>query len=447
MRVLIIDHILLEGATLAQRLVKDGHEVVLSGIWGRQGDSPVSRFLGNGLAGVKIDPDGWMRWLKWADVATVTGIEHQGKIVSYLREQGVPVAAPGPWACSLELDRTVGQTVAREAGLLTPWQKEFANPDEVVAFIEKNPRRYVLKVDQNLRAYIETFVPDEDDSADMVQRLKSLSGRIPDTKNGFHLQEFIEGVEVAVGGWFNGDQILGDLYVSFDGDFGFCYDLRYTGDGFLDRAKLEAVLKKGKLRGPFDINGMVVDGKFYYLEWTMRWGCGMTDFFCHATEDLGELLRGVATGGPGVPVRAELMGKMATSILLRYDDDDCDEASLTVGLPEGESLPVIKPDVSFFVTWPGKSPDGKWMSLPVLPTKRRGMYVAVADTLEECLRKVDIMSDSYYIPQGAVEVARARKELAKRVGIMWQAHLGEGWIRDVALEQRLKMPGIPVFPR
>ena len=116
MRILVIDPILFLAPVLVQRLVLDGHEVVYAPIWGPKSDSPFMDALCRGT-GAKVDPEGWMNWLDWAEVATLTGSEHRGHITTFLRKAGVPVSGPGPWGVRLELDREFGHEQFRQAGL------------------------------------------------------------------------------------------------------------------------------------------------------------------------------------------------------------------------------------------------------------------------------------------------------------------------------------------
>jgi hypothetical protein len=436
--VLVVDHILFLGLPIVQRLVRDGHEVVYATVWGPDSDSPIADFLGAGLKGVTLAPEGWMRWIDWADVATITGSEHRGHVVKFLRDHGVPVAGPGPWATQLELDRGFGNTVAKEAGILVPWQKEFHSADDLADYVEAHPQPYVLKLDQTLRDASETIVSTDPQGNDIVDIARRMAVTVPfgRERKGFYLQEVLEGTEVAVGGWFNGEEIVGDLYVSYDANGGFVYDLRIPGDRFIDRKKLTARLKEAKHRGMFDINGMLVGDKFYYLEWTPRWGCGMTEFFCHCTEDLGKLLLGVATGKSGIPVHERYMGKVATIVNVRMEDGDL-TVPLEITLPPGRELPLIDELVSFFPTWPARMAGGRWLNLAVQPKPpRRGGYVGIGDTLPDAVKLVEDLADEAHINQAIVDSPRILKELQKRVDTIYRYVLGEGWISDLARSTR-----------
>lgn len=438
MRVLVIDHILMFGAPVAQRLALEGHEVVYSSVWGPDSDNPMADFLCSGHPKIKVVPEGWMKWAKWADVATVTGSEHRGHVVKFLRDQGVPVAAPGAWGAALELDRAFGTQIAEEAGLKVPWQKRFTDPGELIRFIETNPKRYVFKVDQTARAYAETTVAADPKSHDIIEVVRRMESQMP-FKNpnvGYYLYEMLEGSEVAVGGWFNGETFIGDLYLSFDGSGGFCYDLRYSGFDLVDRKRLEKRLHDAKYRGPLDINGMLVDGEFHYLEWTPRWGMGMTEFYCHAAENLGEMLRAVATGREALPVAKKYQGKVAAVLNVRDESYEYDNF-LDVTLPKGEDLPVIRENASFWVMWPAKSPEGRWVSLPVHTRERRkAAYVGFGSSFAAAVGEAESLADEALLSQAAVDGSRTLKELSKRVDSVQRHMLGEGWIDRMAAATR-----------
>lgn len=434
MRVLVVDHILMFGAPVAQRLAREGHEVVYASVWGADSDNPMADYLCNGNSKITVAPEGWMKYAKWADVATVTGSEHRGHVVKYLRDQGVPVAAPGAWGAELELDRGFGTKIAEECGLKVPWSQRFSSPEEVEAFIKKHPKRYVFKVDQNARAYAETTVAADPESHDIIEVVRRMSSLMPfkSPTVGYYLYEMLEGTEVAAGGWFNGEKFIGDLYLSFDGSGGFCYDLRYSGFDLVDRKKVEDRLRAAKYRGPLDINGMLVDGEFVYLEWTPRWGMGMTEFYCHAAENLGEMLRAVATGREALPVAEKYRDRVAAILNVRDESYENDNF-LDVTLPEGQNLPVVRDNASFWVMWPAKSPEGRWISLPVhTREKRKAAYVGFGADFPAAVAAAEKLAEEALISTAAVDGSRTLKELSKRVDAVQRHMLGEGWIDRMA---------------
>ena len=420
LRVLVVDHILMFGLSLAQRMGKvDGHEVVYASNWGPSSDSPFCEFLGRGSAGVELDPEGWMRHLEGIDVATVTGSEHRGHIVEFLRKVGVPVCGPDSDAVRLELDRQFGWEIARGAGIKVPWQQRFDDLSEVREYVEQNPGKYVLKLDQTVRAAGETLVSQDPKGEDLIAGLTRLEVKLDFCAGsvGYYLQELVEGTEVAISGMFNGNKIVGDrLLVSFDASSGFCYDLRVDGSALLDASALTAALQALEYRGPFDVNGMLTpSGEFVFLEWTPRWGSGITEFFCHSAMDLGELLRSVATGEDCPLLMPEVEGKVVVLVNVREEDNA--ENILSIILPKGQDMPVLDPSgVSFWIDNAAKTNEGKWVVLPVSKDEhRKGRYCAHAATLEEAIKLVDKLAETCKIAECFIDTARAMQELDKRV--------------------------------
>jgi biotin carboxylase len=108
--------------------------------------------------------------------------------------------------------------------------------------------------------------------------------------------------------------------------------LRIDGAKLINPQALTALLQKLEHRGMFDVNGMLTSaGEFVFLEWTPRWGSGITEFFCHAAMDLGELLRCVATGEDCPLVMPEVEGKVVALVNTREQDNaDNKTASFTM---------------------------------------------------------------------------------------------------------------------
>lgn len=447
MKILVIDPYLVLAPTLVQSLVVEGHDVVYAPVWGPQATSPFVDVLCRGL-GAKVDPEAWMKYIKWADVATVAGSDHRGHITKYLREQGLPVCGPGPWSVRLELDREFGHSIFQEAGLNPSTQHVFPDSDEAAAWIKQNPGRYVLKLDQTARAVAETFVGLSPDGSDVRSVLRDLDHklRFTDGRVKLYLEDRIKGVEVGVGGFFNGEKILGELMVTFETDGGYGYDLRHSASKLLDPKKLEATLAKYHYRGSFDMNGfLTAEGEWRPVEWTPRWGSGTTEFLAHACPDLGALMYAAATGGNAPVIDPRLKGKFVVIVNARHDDEDSQMTSPTDIImpegPEGETLPVIRENSSFWARWPARTEEG-WLSLPVLgPIERRtGEYVGEGDDLEAALRAVDDLADDVQVSGSHVEIGRAREELAPQVNIVMEFMTGSNpeneWIGRMAQSTR-----------
>jgi hypothetical protein len=413
MRVLVIDPILFLAPVLVQRLVQDGHEVVYAPIWGPKSDSPFMDALCRGL-GAKVDPEGWMNYLDWAEVATITGSEHRGHIPKFLRAAGVPVCGPGPWGTRLELDRSFGHQVFRDAGMNPSTQHVFADADEAAEFVRGTPQRYVVKLDQTARAIAETFVGADPDGRDVRAYLRDLAFklRFTDGRVKVYLEEPLNGAEVGIGGWFNGETFLGDLMVTFETDGGYAYDLRLDASKLIDTKKLEAVLRKAKFRGSFDMNGFLDEDRSWRpVEWTPRWGAGTTEMMAHSVPDLGALLLAAATGKDAPVIRDELLDSVVALVNTR--DEDSDMTSPSEIIVNGDKLPYRTKTGSFWARWPSKTDEG-WLSLPVLGTseRRTGVYVGSGPTLDQALEMASELSSDVKVANSHIETGRAREDMA-----------------------------------
>jgi hypothetical protein len=436
MKVLVIDYTLFAGLLVCEKLSRDGHEVVYSSIWGPMSDSPYMDALGKGLPNVKLAPDGWMEWIEWADVATITGSEHKGGITNYLRKRGLPVSGPGKWQARLELDRQFGKEVFRKVGLDPTDGQRFTDVDDLVDFVEANPNRYVLKLDQTARSISETVVGEDPEGKDIIDAARAIGVqvRFADGAVGMYLDELVKGTEIGIGGWFNGKKILGDLMITYEGHAGYAYDLRNTADKLVDRKKLESVLASHTYHGSFDINGFLTeDDEYRPIEWTPRWGGGTTEFFCHVTPDLGKLLYACATGGTAPVLSESAKGKVGVIVNAKDESEDMD-TPMDVILPKGKGPPFfLNKDASFWVMWPTKTKRG-WMSLPVLGEQMRrvGMYVAIGDTFDQALDKVDDVAEEAKIAGTVVESGRMEEELKELMERGHEYIIGEDWIRETA---------------
>jgi hypothetical protein len=442
MKVLVIDPILFLAPTLVQRLVLDGHEVVYAPIWGPKSDSPFMDVLCRGL-GCKVDPEGWMNYVDWADVATISGSEHRGHIARFLRANGVPVCGPGPWGTRLELDRQFGHQALKDAGLKPSKQHVFWNAEEAADFVKSKKQRYIVKLDQTARAVGETFVGMDEDGRDVVSYLRDLQSKLFFTDRvKVYLEEPLSGVEVGVGAWFNGEKFLGPLMVTYETDGGYAYDLRMAADTLIrDRSKLEALLRKAKFRGSLDINGFLTDDGWRPIEWTPRWGAGTTEMMAHAAEDLGALLHAAATGKDAKVLRDEYRNKFV--VLVNYrDETEGADVPLDIMLPDGaKKLPMHEGNRSFWARWPALCETG-WLSLPVLGSteRRAGVAVGVGEDLEAAFENASEVGSEVKISGCHLEIGRAREEITPQVDAVIEKITGHApsneWIARTARDTR-----------
>lgn len=438
MKVLVVDHVLFGGLLLAQRLSRDGHEVVYATNWGPKSDGPYMDALGRGLPGVTLAPDGWINHVKWADLAAIPGCEHKGNTTAYLRGHGVPVCGPGRWAVNLELNRSYGHEVFREIGLRPTESRKFVDADEAIKFILANPARYILKVDQASRAFGPTRVGSDPIGRDLIEALRDLGAklRFADGAVAMYLDDRVPGTDLGLSGWFNGKELVGDLMVSYKGTHGGAYDFALDGSKFVNVKRLEATLAKYKYRGAFDIQGFLTpEQEFRPLEWSPRWSSRTLELACHAAEDLGALLAACANGTQAVAVKPALEKKVGV-LVDAVDESDAMSTPRDIVLPSEEAPPFFKADTaSFWPMWPSKTKFG-WMSLPVLGTSERrvGVYAGFGDDYAAASRQVVSLCAEAKIAGSTTAVSQVESELRPKLERGRSFVAGQGWIHRLAEE-------------
>lgn len=439
MRILVVDYILMHGLPIAQRCALDGHEVIYASCWGPKSDSPYMDVLGYGIKNVRVDPEGWMRWIDKVDVATVTGSEHRGHIPDFLRKNGVPTAGPGSWGVRLELDRSYGRQILVEMGLRPNEQQAFTKVEDLIKYVGKHPDRYIMKLDQTAREFSETVVGRDSEGRDVIEAAKRLQADLSFAE-GFvklYLEPLLEGTEVGVGGFFNGDHFLGTApHVSYEESSSYAYDFRISSDKLVDKEKIEAVLRKYRFRGSIDINGFLTKDGYRSIEFTPRWGNGTTEFFCHAAPDLGKLLYAVAAGKKADDLRGDIVGRVGVCVDAKVEAKF--EGPEPVGLLDPDaSTPAVRSDnVSLWPIWPGRTRAG-WMSLPVHGTRRElrgGSYVATADSVDRALRAIDLFSKDVFISGTHADIGRAREDLTSKVDKVYRYTMGYEWVDQLAAD-------------
>jgi phosphoribosylamine--glycine ligase len=284
-----------------------------------------TRPIGKGL--VDLVPD-FHPWLRWADLIVLEGNGVYMAEAARWRAEGMLVIGGTPESAAWELDRTKGMQVFKKAGIPIPPFREFNDYAEAIEFVERRGEPYYSKpcsdtADKSLSA--KTGVVG--DPTFMLRKWKKKHGRPPFP---FLLQEAIEGVEFAVGGWF-GPAGFAEAWEEnhefkklFAGDLGQNCGEAGTVMRFVRRSKLaekvlqpcEAALAAIDYCGNVDANCIVdSDGDAWPLEWTMRLGWPAfnieTDLFsCDPIDFLHALASGESTRG------AHRMNEVAVGVVL-----------------------------------------------------------------------------------------------------------------------------------
>ncbi len=194
-------------ADLAWQLKKEGHDVKFY-----CHDQP-EKDVGDGFF-EKVEE--WEPLKDWADVIIMDDID-LGSKAEQLRSEGKHVVGGSTYTDKLELDREFGQAELKAAGvnILPSWN--FDSFDKAVAFVKAHPDRYVIKPSgkaQNEKELL--FIGQEEDGKDVIQVLEHYKANWSKKIKEFLIQTYAEGVEVAVGAFFNGKDFVRPINVNFE---------------------------------------------------------------------------------------------------------------------------------------------------------------------------------------------------------------------------------------
>jgi phosphoribosylamine--glycine ligase len=264
-------------ADLAWQLKKEGHDVKM--YCHSQGEKDV----GLGFF-EKIDE--WEPFKDWADVIIFDDIEFGSK-AEQLRNEGKLVVGGSTYTDKLELDREFGQAELNLAGVDTLPSWNFTSFDSAIEFAKANPDRYVLKPSgkaQNEKELL--FIGQEADGKDVLQVLEHYKANWSKKIKEFLIQKYAEGVEIAVGSFFNGKDFILPICVNFEhkrlfpnelgpstGEMGTSIYYSKSSPVF-DKtlSKMKDKLAASKYVGYVDIN-CIANGKgIWPLEFTTRFG-------------------------------------------------------------------------------------------------------------------------------------------------------------------------------
>lgn len=211
-----------------------------------------------------------------------------GEIQDQLRRDGFRVFGGSAGGDRLELDREFAQTKFVDLGLDVLPTLRFEHPTDAVRYIRTAvPCRWVVK--QNNHDSALCYVGQFDDGSDVFDVLESYQTRgIRDIS----LQMAAEGIEIAVGRYFNGQDWVGPVELNIehkalcDGNIGpktgemgnLAWYSDATEQPLFEKvlAPLRPFLIESKYRGDIDVNCIVNAQGVVPLEFTARLGCPIT---------------------------------------------------------------------------------------------------------------------------------------------------------------------------
>lgn len=322
MKVLVIDQLGLS-VDFCLQCLEVGHDVRLY-VKPHKGTTKPNP-IGNGL--VKKVQD-WRASMQWADLIFLTDNSSLIDELEPYQKKGYPIFGCNKAGAELELDRQKGQDVFRKAGIKIMDATEFSDYDKAIEYVSKSMKRYVSKPNGDVDKALSYVSKSPKDMIFMLQRWKDKNPQ----NQGFLLQEFQGGIEMAVGGWFgkkgwsqwflenfeHKKHMPGDLGVN-TGEQGTV--MRYSKDSKLADKLLKPLtsyLHSINYRGYFDMAAIIGDdGTPWPLEATARpgWPCFIIQTALHLGDPaqwMLDLLKGEDT--------LEVMDEIATGVVVTIPD-------------------------------------------------------------------------------------------------------------------------------
>lgn len=276
MRVLIINsphHSDVGSLDLAWRAKRAGHQVKFH----RQDNSK----NGDGIVDVVSD---FKSWLKWADLIFNADNTNYIEELEKCRKDGQCVVSCNKEVQSWELDRQIGMKVFESHGIPVPPYKLFTSLSDASLHVRSTMARYVCKPCGDISDKSLSYCSKSpEDMVYMLERWKKSGGR----RYSVLLQEFKNGTEFAVGGFFGPGGFNSAFCENFEfkklmnGDIGVATGEMGTVLRFVNRSKLAdkvllplvKTLEKLNYIGYIDVNCIIDDkGTVWPLEFTTRPG-------------------------------------------------------------------------------------------------------------------------------------------------------------------------------
>jgi len=337
-------------------------------VWGHQvkhfiRQTPKTEHIGRGLVDVV---EAYEPWLNWADLIFSSDNTKYLRDLDARRAMGQAVIAPSREMAEWELDRDVGMKVLRKHGIATPPTKEFTDYDAAIAYVKKHNRRFVSKPSGSDDKALSYCAKTPADMVYMLERWKKNNVN----KTPFILQDFIDGIEMAVGGWFGPNGFNDGWCENFefkklmDGDKGVATGeqgtvLRYTPRSKLAKkvlAPLTEALAAGEYVGYIDVNCIIDEkGNPWPLEFTMRPGWPTFNIQQELHEgDPVEWLLDLANGEDSLAI---LFDRIAIGVVLSIPDYPYSHLTRkeVIGVPIYGLTPQLQEHVHFCEVMMGKA--------------------------------------------------------------------------------------------
>lgn len=270
-----------------------------------------AKTVGDGIVPKAKSWNDMIAFLKGGKSLALFDSSREGKKADLLRTMGIPVVGGGAFCDRLEEDRAFGESVAAAIGCATPEKHDFTTVGQAIAFAKTMKGGWYFKSDTYLKS---DATYGSDNPEEMVRYLEFLRECYGDRVKNM-MQKKIDGAALSTGCWWNGRTFVGPFEGTIErkkflnDDLGpatgcslnavwFYDDDEPTIAKALGWKNLEAVFRK--YNAPpclYDMNGIVKQGKAYFLEWTPRLGwCSEATSQALIEGSLGEMLVDLADG-------------------------------------------------------------------------------------------------------------------------------------------------------
>lgn len=437
MKILIIDEVA-TALDWIMRCQEDGHTVK----WFIPPGKKEWADIGKGICPHVSDYNDWWRW---ADLIFFTGNTKYTESIDKWRAAGALVIGTNKKMAEWECNREFGQKVLKEAGIKTADYKVFSKCDEAIAYVKKEMKRLVSKPDDGDKdmSYCAPSVEPVASMVYMLERWKKLNK----IKGKFMLQEFIPGVEMAVGGWFGPGGFNRGWCENFEfkklmnDDLGMATGEQGTVLRYVAKSKLaDKVLKPLEDRlaaegyvGYIDVNCIIDDkGTPWPLEFTMRegWPTFNIQQALH-TGDHAEWLVDLAEGSDARNWKMDTVALGVQMTMPDYPYSQWTKKEVS-GIPLYGVTPAMEEFLSYQDMQMGEAPHeegGKIVTKPCLVTAGDHVLVATGTgkTVSAAQEKAYKMLDELSIPNSMMYRTdiggRLKKQLPKLQAMGFSAGL------------------------
>ena len=237
----------------------------------------------------------WKNELKWIKKAGKDGViifesATNGILQDELRSQGFQVIGGSAFGDQLEANRDFGQQTMHQIGMRVATSHAFKSYEAAIAFVENAKNRYVFKNNGADTLRTKNYVGMLEDGSDLIALLELYRNQYRASKSklkpDFVLMEYVSGIEVGIGAFFNGVSFLKPACLDWEhkrfftgnlgeltGEMGTVVTYRGAEIIFnLSLAGLESKLRESGYCGYINLNMIANKKGLWPLEFTSRFG-------------------------------------------------------------------------------------------------------------------------------------------------------------------------------